>query len=307
MKIGYFADGPWSHKALEKIVSDNDFQLAFIVPRYDTQDPVLKQWSQRLKVPYLVYENVNSTDFIDTINQYGADVFVSMSFNQILRKDILSVPSEGFINCHAGALPFYRGRNPLNWVLINDEKEYGITVHYIDEGIDTGDIIRQNLYPIGDKDSYATLLSKAVNNCAEVLYQALKDIHQKKIQLIKQYTIHPVGTYFTQRVKGDENISFEWSARFFFNFVRAITLPGPGARCKIGNQEYAIVSCLEIENAPVYLSTTGAVVGRSNKGITIKVADSTILITEMAEVNSDKVGDVFIPSFPIGARLSSFL
>jgi len=307
MKIGYFADGPWSHKALEKIVSDNHFQLVFIVPRYDTQDSVLREWSQHLKIPYLTCENVNSVDFIDTIRQCEADVFVSMSFNQILRKDILSVPPQGFINCHAGALPFYRGRNPLNWVLINDEEKYGITVHYVDEGIDTGDIIRQSLYPIVDEDSYASLLSVAVDNCAEVLYQALGDIYQKNVQLIKQDAIHPVGTYFTQRIKGDENISFEWGARRFFNFVRAITLPGPGARCKIGSQEYAIVTCLEVENAPVYLSTKGAVVGRTEKGIVIKVADSTVLITKMAKVNAEVVGEVFIPTFPIGTRLSSLL
>ena len=64
-----------------------------------------------------------------------------MSFNQILKKKIINLPHLKTINCHAGKLPFYRGRNVLNRVLINDENEFGITIHYIDEGIDTGDIV----------------------------------------------------------------------------------------------------------------------------------------------------------------------
>lgn len=65
------------------------------------------------------------------------------------------------INCHAGKSPLYRGRNILNRALINDEKEFGITVHYVDEGIDTGDIILQRVYEITDEENYATLLDRA--------------------------------------------------------------------------------------------------------------------------------------------------
>ena len=80
-----------------------------------------------------------------------------MSFNQIFKREMIDLPKYGTINCHAGKLPFYRGRNILNWALINDEKEFGITVHYMDEGIDTGDIIVQRTYPIGEEDDYGIL------------------------------------------------------------------------------------------------------------------------------------------------------
>ena len=73
------------------------------------------------------------------------------------------MPKYGAINCHAGKLPDYRGRNILNWALINDEKEFGITVHFIDEGIDTGDIILQESFEIKDSDNYKSLLDLAIN------------------------------------------------------------------------------------------------------------------------------------------------
>ena len=77
-----------------------------------------------------------------------------MSFDQIFKEEIINIPPLKIINCHAGKLPFYRGRNILNWALINDEKEFGITVHYVDFGIDTGDSILQKNYEITDDDDY---------------------------------------------------------------------------------------------------------------------------------------------------------
>ena len=82
------------------------------------------------------------------------------------------------INCHAGKLPFYRGRNILNWALINDENEFGITVHYVDEGIDTGPIITQGLVEIDDNDTEESLIQK--------IHQKEHEILPKAIQLISE-------------------------------------------------------------------------------------------------------------------------
>jgi len=142
--IGYFADGPWAHRAFKKLIEDETIEIAFICVRYDTKDLILQNLGQTYDIDVLSAPNVNAPAFIALLRQYNADLFVSMSFNQIFKHEIIHLPSMKTINCHAGKLPFYRGRNILNWVLINDEKEFGITVHYVDEGIDTGDIIKVN-------------------------------------------------------------------------------------------------------------------------------------------------------------------
>ena len=135
MKIGYFADGPWSHRAFEKLVNDASIEIAFIVPRTDTADDTLKKYAENHSIDYLTPVKINTEEFYQVAKSYNCDLFVSMSFNQIFRKKIIDLPKHKTINCHAGKLPFYRGRNILNWALINDEKEFGITVHYVDEGI----------------------------------------------------------------------------------------------------------------------------------------------------------------------------
>lgn len=305
MKIGYFADGPWSHNAIQNIVDSELFKIVFIVPRYDRQDPVLKGWAEKLKIPFLATENVNSEEFILSLDEYKPDLMVSMSFDQILKKNIINYAPKGFINCHAGALPFYRGRNPLNWVLINGEDSFGITVHYIDQGIDTGDIIEQRKYPITLKDSYGSLLNTAVSECANVLISAMEKISKNDLNIIKQKDIHPIGTYFGMRTFGDEVIDFSLPAMKVFNFIRAISSPGPGARFWVNDIEYAIEESSLIANAPVYTSTIGEVIGKDEKGVVIKVGDSSIYINKIRKVKDKEMLKLTTPNFRIGTRLSN--
>jgi methionyl-tRNA formyltransferase len=282
VKIGYFADGRWSHLALEKIVHDERFQILFIVPRYDAPDPVLAEWAKKLEVDFLPFRNINSPDSLSVLQRFGADVFVSMSFDQILKRPILQVPKQGFINCHAGALPFYRGRNVLNWALINDAKEFGVTVHYVDEGIDTGDIIHQRTAPIGDSDTYATLLEKAEVLCADVLHQALTELAAGAAHRRPQADIHPVGFYCGRRRPGDEWVDWNWPSRRIFNFVRAITSPGPCARTVLEGRELQIRRAALISGALDYVGTPGEIVGVNDAGIVVKTGDSTILLADIA-------------------------
>jgi len=148
-----------------------------------------------------------------------------MSFNQIFKKAIIVMPHLKTINCHDGKLPFYRGRNILNWVLINDEKEFGITVHYENEGVDRGDIILQRCYAITEEDDYRTLLSSAEVNCAKDLYDAIKLIQSGKIDPIKQNTIHPVEHYCNiRKIEMKSLIGIKLQERYLILSERYFTL-----------------------------------------------------------------------------------
>ena len=251
-------------------------------------------FAKKYNINYLKYENINSKEFIEKVSKYKCDLFVSMSFNQIFKSEIINLPKYKIINCHAGKLPFYRGRNILNWALINDEKEFGITVHYVDEGIDTGDIILQRSYKITDEDSYKTLLERAYTSCADILYDTIK-IFKKGIPLsIKQKDINPVGFYCSQRKIGDEILNWNQTSREIFNFVRAICHPAPMARTILNNLEMKINRVELIENAPIYKCVIGTILNKEkDDSFLVKTKDSLIKVVDFEHNGKIKVGDRF--------------
>ena len=293
IKIGYFADGPWSHQALEKMILDPAISIEFICARYEKPDPFLKEQADINGTPFITHPQVNSEEFFLKVNEYGCDLFVSMSFNQIFRKKLIEHPRLKTINCHSGKLPFYRGRNVLNWVLINDEKEFGITVHYVDEGIDTGDILAQRLLPITDEDNYGTLLQKAYSGCAQLLYETIKQLAADEVVPQLQTNVHPLGFYCTERIENDERLDWNQSSRDIFNFVRAICLPGPEARTFCKDAEIKINRVELLPDAPVFKGIPGAVLGTYSDGFFVKTGDSYLKVIEWSGIDRIRIGDRF--------------
>jgi len=283
MQIGFFGDGRWAHRALESIVDTSNLDIAYIVVRHHDHDSVLTEWANELEVPFFAPGNVNAPSFVMRLKALEADINVSMSYDQILRYEVIHAAPKGFINCHAGALPFYRGRNILNWALINGEDRFGVTVHYVDEGIDTGDIIAQRFGVITSSDTYASLLDKAVELCADALIEALQAIQDDSFSAMPQEEIHPVGFYCSNRREGDEWIDWSWTTERIYNLIRALVPPGPGARTLHDGNPIVITNADKILHAPSYINRPGTVVGRNEEGIIVKTGDTSIKITQIAD------------------------
>jgi methionyl-tRNA formyltransferase len=291
LRIGYFGDGPWSHMSLAKLLSDKDLEVVFVCARNDNPDEILKSMSAKDKIDFFTHPNINSQEFFDLASKYRCDLFVSMSFNQIFRAKIMSIPPLSTINCHAGKLPFYRGRNVLNWVLINDESDFGITVHYVDEGIDTGDIILQRCYTITDEDDYSTLLTRAYAGCSSVLYEAVKLVQKGNPKVIKQKDLDVEGTYCIARRVGDELLYWNQNSREIFNFVRAICQPGPVARTFLGSMEIKINHVQLLPKASKFKGIAGSVIGVEAGSFLVKTLDSFVRVTEWSGYANPRIGD----------------
>lgn len=301
LKIGYFGDGPWASIALERLLSrSTDFEIAFVVPRFDSQDPKLRQLAASAQCPFIVNSDVNSAEAREELAEFGADIFVSMSFNQILRSSFLSIPPMGVINCHARALPRYRGRNVLNWAIINGENEFGITVHYVDEGIDTGDIVHQRNIPITERENYSDLLKIAHTECANVLIESLDMIKDEKI-VRKPQSLFGHGFYCGRRRDGDEWVDWGWTSKRIRDFVRGICDPGPGAQFAINNDIFTCQAAEIIEECPVYIGNEGEVVGRDDTGVIVKTGDTALRLTLCRRPGESQTN--FTPKWPIGKRL----
>lgn len=293
LKIGYFADGPWSHGVLERILSDASLKVMFICARHESPDYELKRRADTNSIDFFTHSNVNSREFLNTVNGYDCDILVSMSFNQIFKKELINLTPLRAVNCHAGKLPFYRGRNILNWALINGETDFGITVHFIDEGIDTGDIILQQCYPIYENDCYRTLLERAYKACPDILYSSIKEIQYGKVNRVKQKEIDPYGTYCIARKSGDEILIWDQNSRDIYNFVRSISDPGPSASTFLENYEYKIHKVQFFENARTFKGIPGSVISIEGDTFCVKTSDTFIGVLEWNGSRKPRIGDRF--------------
>lgn len=129
--------------------------------------------AERYALPVMRTRNINSAEFLADLRSRAPDVVVSIGAPQIFRKEILALPRLGCINVHSALLPKYRGVMPSFWVLANNETETGVTVHFMDEKLDNGDILVQRRVAIAPEDSQHTLLLKTKAAAAEALLEAL--------------------------------------------------------------------------------------------------------------------------------------
>tara|TARA_B100000035_G_C21018274_1_gene562944 strand:+ start:969 stop:1868 length:900 start_codon:yes stop_codon:yes gene_type:complete len=247
-KVGFFGDDIWAHNTVKLLSKDKSINVKFICGRYFTKDKTLKKISNRKKIKFLKVQNVNSSNFYKFLKNQDVDILVSMSFDQIFKKKIIELVKGNIINCHAGKLPFYRGRSVLNWVLINGEKEFGITTHFINNKIDQGKIINQNIFKIRKKDNFKSLLKKCHKHCALLLYKTVKQIQNKNYNALPQSKFSKNFSYFRKRGKGDEILDLGLKSDRIRNFVRGLVKPGPYARIRLKNNEILIKKVTIINN-----------------------------------------------------------
>lgn len=163
------------------------------------------------KIQVITVKNVNSPDFINILKKRHVDLIVSVLFNQIVKTELITIPSRGVINIHPAFLPEYKGVSPIFWALVNGEKYSGITVHSINEGIDTGKIIAREKVEITNKDTEDTLYWKTVKIGTQLLIKSIHDIELGRVKTIANQG----GKYFSLPTKEAIKI-FKFKKRHFF-------------------------------------------------------------------------------------------
>lgn len=169
---------------------------------------------------------VSAPEFLAALEDLLPDVIAVAAFGQILPPAVLKAPKYGCINVHASLLPRYRGAAPIHRAIINGEKETGITTVFMDEGLDTGDILLQEALPITDEDTAGTLHDRLAQLGARTLVKTLDMLAAGRLKPRPQD--HARATYAPALTREDELINWEAGARDVFNQVRGLN-PWPGA------------------------------------------------------------------------------
>jgi len=233
MKIVFMGTPEFSIPSLEVLLK-NGYEICAVVtapdePKgrgYKLSPPPVKVFALQNNLKVLQPQNLKDPNFINELKKLSPDLIVVVAF-RILPKEVFSIPPLGTINVHASLLPKYRGAAPINWAIINGEKETGVTTFFIDEKVDAGNIILQKKIEIGQDETAGELHDKLAKLGAEALLETVKIIQTGKVQTIKQDETLATPAPKIKKEMCQVNW-YEMKAEQVHNFVRGLS-PNPGA------------------------------------------------------------------------------
>lgn len=193
MKIVFMGTPDFSVGALDALV-EAGHEIIAVVTQPDKpkgrsgqmQFPPVKECALRHGLTVLQPVKIKTPEWVDKLRELKADVFVVAAFGQILSKEILDMPKYGCVNIHASLLPKYRGAAPINWAIINGEKETGVTIMQMNEGVDTGDMLSHVVVPIAPKETAESLFDKLAKAGAKLIVETLPKLEAGEIIPVPQ-------------------------------------------------------------------------------------------------------------------------
>jgi len=205
----------------------------------------VKKIAQQHGIPVYQPARIKEPDAIQQIKSWQPELIVVVSYGQIIPPEILEYPAAGCINVHASLLPRYRGAAPIQRALMDGEKISGITTMFMDEGLDTGDIILQLDVPIKDEYDHGQLEAILAEKGALLLGETIDQVENGTAPRIPQN--HELASYASRITREDEKIDWSQPAESIHNQIRALS-PRPGAWTNLGKYKTKIYKSRVINN-----------------------------------------------------------
>ncbi len=255
----------------------------------------VKKVAMEHKIP--VFQPIRIRKDYEELKKLDIDLIVTCAYGQIIPKEVLNMPKKGCVNVHASILPKYRGAAPIQWAIMNGDKKTGVTIMYMDEGMDTGDIIKISEIPINDDDNVGTMHEKLAILGRDTLASVLDNLFNGIVIGIKQtddYTLAPMIK------REDERINFKDTGENIINKIRALN-PWPLANIVIDGREIKVITA-------EFTSKKGANAGRimevSKDSLGIGCKDGIIYLKKI-KPNGKKEMD--ISSFVNGIKKDEYI
>ena len=245
--------------------------------------PPVREAALKHNIPVFQPEKIKDEPFITAISNFSPDVIAVVAYGKILPKAILDIPPKGCINVHASILPKYRGAAPINWAIINGEKETGITTMLLDEGMDTGDMLLTEKVEIRDDDTASSLHDRLKYIGADLLIKTIKGIKSETIRPIPQDDSQ--ATYAPMLKKEDGRIDWTMKAEEIKNLIRGF-FPWPGAYTRWDGKQIKIFKA-EVEAG--VKEEPGTVINISTEGIFVATGKGILLIKELQPENKNRM------------------
>lgn len=242
MDIVFMGSPEFAIPSLEKIHQSEDHTVKAVVSNVDkrrgrgskTSPTPVKAMALELGLPVIEVEDLHSPDFAEQLKDLDADLFVVVAF-RILPVSVLEIPKIGSINLHASLLPKYRGAAPIHWAIINGEQETGCTIFFLDEKVDTGNILLQESTEIGKNETTGQLYGRLRDMGSELVLEALQRIESGEYELKPQDD--DLASPAPKLFKDDCHVNFDYPAAEVHNKIRGLS-PFPTAWASLNGDKF---------------------------------------------------------------------
>lgn len=268
-----------------EILVENKFNVVAVVTAPDkpqgrgqkiSYSPI-KETALKYNLPVLQPTNLKSQDFLNELKSYDANLQIVVAF-RMLPESVWSMPSIGTFNLHASLLPQYRGAAPINWAIINGEKETGVTTFFLKHEIDTGSIIYQEKEPILENDSVGTLYERLMKLGAQLVLKTVNAIASGNYPSVPQQE-HDVMKHAPKIFKENCEINWDQQSEPIRNFIRGLS-PYPAAWCRINDKTFKVFS-VRIEEKGDPQKKPGTISTDNKNYLYVKTADGWLSIEEL--------------------------
>ena len=261
------------------------------------QEPPVKEYALSIGLPVFQPAKVRDGEALGILQALNPDLIAVAAYGKILPVDILALPRLGCVNVHSSLLPKYRGAAPINWAILNGEDETGVTIMYMAEGMDTGDILTQAKTPIGLNENAAQLFVRLADIGAGLLVETVAALEAGKVSPVPQDSAR--ASYAPMLSKEQSPLDWTRSARQLHDHVRGL-YPWPsalmvldGIRCKV------LQTALAGESGG---KTPGTVLQADKKGLRVACGDGQALDILELQPNGKKA--MSSPAFLLGHPVS---
>ena len=307
MKIAVFAYHDIGYECLDFLVQAGAEVVAVVTHDDDPNEEIwfrsVAELARRHGLPVVAPENPNAPDFVERLRRAAPEIIFSFYYRRLLSRDLLGIPRRGALNLHGSLLPRYRGRAPVNWVLVNGETETGVTLHYMVERADAGDIVAQKRVAIASDDTALMLYRKLTRAARSLMEETYPLLIAGTAPRIPQD--HRMATKFGGRRPEDGKIDWSRPALAIYNLVRAVTHPYPGAFTFYSGEKLFIWQAAVRDRAAVTMKP-GTVLSVDAAGLLIVTGEGNLLIKSLQPEGAEELSAAaFAENFSIrpGERL----
>lgn len=320
MKIVFMGTPDFAVPALKALAESAKHEVSLVVtqpdrPRGRSGKPApsdVKLCAEQYGIPVFQPEKVREEASVERLRRENADIFVVAAFGQLLPKTILEMPRFGCINIHGSLLPAYRGAAPVQWAVLDGQKEAGDTIMQMNEGLDTGDILMQESIPLSAEETAGSLYDKLSSMGGPLLLKALDAIEEGTVTPVPQ---GDSGTHYAKMLRKEMgNIDWTKSAEEIGRLVRGLN-PWPSAYTHwngkmlkiwmaepVTQEELSALGCDKKNGMDLKEAQPGTVMIVTKDTLMVQTGDGLLALTELQMEGKKRMP---VQAFLMGCRLQT--